>query len=149
VEPSTITSDKWAYICAPQGLPSELYNLKSDPDQQSNVIDQHPQVAERMHNEWIAFLRDHGASEARIRPFVEGNTDVHTPTGGALYAFRDDHGQWIAFPTEREARMNAYQENAPGPRREVREVTFGELLADNPKNLIHLHDQYYWAEDLA
>jgi hypothetical protein len=31
----------------------------------------------------------------------------------------------------------------------VREVTFGALLDDNPKNLIHLHDQYYWAEDLA
>ena len=107
------------------------------------------QVAERLHAEWIAFLREHGASDARIRPFVEGNTDVHTPTGGTLYAFRDDHGQWIAFPTERQAQMYAYQENAPGPKREVREVTFGELLADNPKNLIQLHDQYYWAEDLA
>jgi arylsulfatase A-like enzyme len=149
VEPSTITSDEWAYICAPQGLPSELYNLKSDPDQANNVIDQYPQVAERLHGEWIAFLREHGAPEARIRPFVEGNTDLHTPTAGMLYAFRDDHGQWIAFPTEREARMAAYQENAPGPRRDVREVTFGALLDDNPKNLIHLHDQYYWAEDLA
>jgi hypothetical protein len=58
-------------------------------------------------------------------------------------------GQWIAFPTARAARAAAYQANAPGPRREVTAMTFGDLLADNPKNLVHLFDQYYWAEDLA
>jgi arylsulfatase A-like enzyme len=149
VEPATVTSDTWSLIYAPQGLPSELYNLQDDPNQEDNVIDDYPDVAERMKAAWIAFLRSHGASEDRIRPFVEGETEVHAITEGEVYAFRDDRGQWIAFPTEREAREAAYQENAPGPQREVRAVTFGDLLADNPKNLIHLFDQYYWAEDLA
>ena len=149
VEPSTITDDEWTYICAPQGLPSELYNLQGDPGQQRNVIDRNPEVAERMHRAWIKFLTDHRASQARIRPFQEGNVDVQTPAGGTLYAFRDDHGQWIAFPTEREARLAAHRENAPGPAREVKEITFGALLDDGPMNLVHLFSQYYWAQDLA
>jgi hypothetical protein len=75
--------------------------------------------------------------------------EVHTPAGGKLYAFRDDLGQWIAFPTEREARMYAYRDDAPGSKRRVEKMTFGALLDDNPKNLIHLYGQYYWAQDLA
>jgi arylsulfatase A-like enzyme len=149
VEPGTVTDDQWAFICAPEGLPSELYNLREDPEQQHNVIDAHPDVAAEMKRAWIAFLEDHGASESRIRPFLDGLTEVHAVTSGTLWAFRDDHGQWIAFPTEREAREAAYQENAPGPKRDVEEVTFGEFLEDDPKNLVHVFDQYYWAEDLA
>lgn len=149
VEPSTVTGDEWAYICAPQGLPSELYHLAEDPGQERNVVDRYPEVAHEMHRAWIAFLEEHGAPQARIRPFQEGNVDVHTPASGRLYAFRDDYGQWIAFPTEREALQAAYQPHAPGPRHTVQEVTFGALLDDNPRNLVHLADQYYWAEDLA
>ena len=149
VEPSTVTDSKWAYICAPQGLPSELYDLESDPDQEHNVIDKHPQVARRMREAWTTFLEEHGAPQARIRPFVDANVDAHTPASGKLYAFRDDRGQWIAFPTEREARLAAHRDNAPGSIREIREVTFGQVLDDDPKNLVQLNSQFYWAEDLA
>jgi arylsulfatase A-like enzyme len=149
VEPSTVTDGRWAFICAPKGLPSELYDLQADPDQVHNVIDEQPEVAKCMYDAWIAFLQEHGASDARIRPFIDANVDVHTPTGGQMYAFRDDRGQWIAYSTEREARAAAHRSNAPGPAREVREVTFGQVLDDNPKNLVHLNDQLYWAEDLA
>ena len=68
---------------------------------------------------------------------------------GDLYAFRDDFGQWIAYSTEREAREAAYQPNAPGGPREIEVVSFEKLLADNPKNLIHLFAQFYWAEDFV
>jgi len=68
---------------------------------------------------------------------------------GDLYAFRDDFGQWIAFPTERQARTAAYMSNAPGDLRDIEVVTFEQVLADNPKNLLHLFEQYYWAEDFA
>ena len=149
IEPSTVTDDQWACLCAPKGRPSELYNLERDPGQERNVIDEHPDVAERMCRAWVGFLEEHAASQARIRPFVEPIGEAHTPTSGKLYAFRDDRGQWIAFPTEREARMRAYRDDAPGPRRQVEEVSFGALLDDNPKNLICLYGQYYWAEDLA
>lgn len=149
VEPGTVTDGRWSFICAPQGRPSELYDLACDPSQEHNVIDEHPDVASRLREVWIGFLREHGAAEARIRPFVEGHVDVHTPPSGKLYGFRDDQGQWITFPTEREARAAAYREDAPGSPRQVSEVTFGQVLDDNPKNLVHLNSQYYWAEDLA
>jgi len=149
VEASTITNNEWAYICAPKGMVSELYNLKSDPQQTQNVIKQHPDVAQKMHNAWLSFLKEHGASEARIRPFVDANVEVHTPANGKLFAFRDDRGQWIAAATAREAHALAHREDAPGPKRQVEEITFGALLADNPRNLISLYGQYYWAEDLA
>jgi len=144
VEPSTVTDDEWACICAPHGLPSELYHLKSDPNQTRNVATLHPQVAQKMHKMWIEFLETHNAPQTRIRPFTDAQVDVRAPTGGKLYAFRDDLGQWIAFPTEERARRMA-----PGEGGEVQEITFGELLDDNPKNLIHLFEQYYWAEDLG
>jgi len=149
VEPSTVTDDEWAYLCAVEGMPSELYNIKNDPGQKSNVINEHPDVAKRMRNAWIEFLKEHDAPDARTRPYAEPVAEAHTPTGGKLWAFRDDMGQWIAFPTEREARALAYREDAPGPRHDIQEVTFGQLLDDNPKNLIHLFGQYYWAQDLA
>jgi arylsulfatase A-like enzyme len=149
VEPGTVTDNEWAYICMPGGLPSELYNLHDDPAQEHNIIDQHPEVAAQMKETWITFLREHGASQARISPFLEELIEPHPIRGGEVYAFRDDLGQWIAFPTERQAVEAAYQENAPGPRRMIETITFGQLLADNPRNLVHFFDQYYWAEDLV
>lgn len=149
VEPSTVTSAEWAFLCAPQGGPSELYNLQNDPEQAHNVIDQHPDIAQEMRKAWTEFLESHGAPETRQRPFIEGNVEIETPTSGKLYAFRDDMGQWIAFASEREARRSAYREDAPGPMRTVEEVSFGALLDDNPKNLVYLYGQFYWAADLA
>lgn len=149
VEPATVTDGEWAYICAPQGLSSELYHLPTDAEQAHNVLDEQPQVGEQMYRAWLGFMQGHGAPEARLRPFTDGNTEAHASPGGTLYAFCDDQGQWIAFPTEHAARQAAYRADAPGPRREVTEVTFGDLLANDPHNLIHLLDQYYWAEDLV
>ena len=147
VEPATVTDDAWAYICVPGGTLSELYNLKADPNQQHNVIEQHPDVAQKMHQAFVEFLQAHDASEARLRPFVEGQVAVSIE--GDLYAFRDDFDQWIAFPTERQARAAAYMPNAPGHPRDIEVVTFEQVFADNPKNLIHLFEQYYWAEDFV
>ena len=149
VEPSTVTSDEWAFLCAPEGGPSELYNLRTDPAQTHNVIDQHPDHAQRMKKAWLAFLEEHDAPRTRLRPFEEGNVQVATPTSGRLHAFRDDRGVWIAFASEQQARRAAYGEDAPGPRRSVDEITFGALLDDDPRNLLFLYGQFYWAEDLA
>jgi hypothetical protein len=91
----------------------------------------------------------HGAAKERLRPWVGDDAPPHAALRGELYAFRDDLGQWIAFPTGREASAAAHREDAPGPQRAVESVTFGKLLEDNPKNLVHLFEQYYWAEDLA
>jgi arylsulfatase A-like enzyme len=149
VEPSTVTSNEWAYIAAPEGMDSELYHLPSDPDQKQNVLTEYPEVAARMRQVWLDFLKEYGASEARLRPFLEGKVEVHLPAEGTLYGFRDDHGQWIAFPNEKAVARAAYHENAPGSKRDIVEIRLGDLLADNPKNLLHLYGQYYWAEDFA
>ena len=34
-------------------------------------------------------------------------------------------------------------------KRAVKEISFGDLLQDNPRNLVYLYGQYYWAQDLA
>ena len=72
---------------------------------------------------------------------------VHSAAGGLAMLY--DAGQWVAFPTERQALAVAYRDDAPGPRRNVEETTFGAILDDNPKNLVHMYGQFYWAEDLA
>jgi len=149
VEPGTVTDGEWAYICTTGGRPSELYNLLDDPQQHDNVIDAHPDIAKRMKAAWISFLEMHGASEERLRPFVEERTEVLPTTHSTVYAFRDDLGQLIAFTSERAAREAVYRDDAPGPMREIKAMLFEEVLADNPKNLVHLYDQYYWAEDLV
>ncbi len=149
VEPGTVTGDEWTAICMPAGLPSELYNLKADPHQNHNVIGDYPEVAERMKQAWLTFLREHGATEARISAFTQGLAGAPDITGRTVYAFRDDLGQWIAFASEQKAEAAAYRDDAPGPERVVEAITFSDLLADNPENLIHLYDQYYWAEDLT
>tara|TARA_Y100000588_G_scaffold131214_1_gene143803 strand:- start:421 stop:831 length:411 start_codon:yes stop_codon:yes gene_type:complete len=58
-------------------------------------------------------------------------------------------GQLLSYPTEAEAHASAYQENAPGSKRKVEAVTFGQVLEDNPRNLIRAFGQFYWAEDLV
>ena len=45
------------------GPDGSLYNVAEDPEQLHNVIDNYPNVAQRMRNAWLAFLKEHGASE--------------------------------------------------------------------------------------
>jgi arylsulfatase A-like enzyme len=149
VEPCTITNNRWAFLCAPEGRTSELYDLESDPSQNVNIIEKRPDVAKKMKNIWIAFLESHGAQEERLQPFREGETVGSFHEGAKLYAFRDDLGQWIAYQSEEKARMNAFREDAPGPQRRIREIYFGDVVTDNLKNLVFLNDQFYWAEDLC
>ncbi|MEM7130124.1 MAG: hypothetical protein AAF702_27585 [Chloroflexota bacterium] len=86
--------------------------------------------------------------------WLDGNLQVSTPTSVKLHAFRNDRGQWITFASEAQARQAAYHEDAPGPLRDVEEISFGTLLYsapfendrsidDNPKNLIFLYGQFY------
>ncbi len=41
-EPLTVTTEEWAFICAPGSWPSHLYKLDQDPNQDRNVIDVYP-----------------------------------------------------------------------------------------------------------
>ena len=50
---------------SPGGTRSELYNLKADPKQENNVITQHPDRAESIHEHLVAFMQ-----ETRLAPHM-------------------------------------------------------------------------------
>ncbi|MCD6509846.1 MAG: sulfatase [Thermoprotei archaeon] len=51
-------------------IDTELYNLKEDPHQEKNVIDEHLDVARDLHAKFISFLRELGAREEIIKPWL-------------------------------------------------------------------------------
>lgn len=65
----TVTTQEWAFVCAPYEMSSELYDLERDPNQTRNVIDAHPEVAASFREALIRFLVEHGAPEPGIAPF--------------------------------------------------------------------------------
>lgn len=68
-EPLTVTTEEWAFICAPKPWPSHLYKLRDDPDQLQDVIDEHPEVARELHEALLDFLAAMGAPPNRVAPF--------------------------------------------------------------------------------
>lgn len=63
-----------------------------------------------------------------------------------LYYFADQQGRRFAFLDEAYARAC----RAPDLEdQEVHQTTFGVLLVEQPRALIHVQQQYYWASDLA
>lgn len=65
----TITTERWSAICAPFDMASELYDLTVDPQQKTNIIDKHPDVAKQLRETLVQFLVEHGAPEPGIAPF--------------------------------------------------------------------------------
>ncbi|MCH7733620.1 MAG: sulfatase [Chloroflexi bacterium] len=148
IEALTVTEEKWAMICSPHDRESELYDLAADPDQLNNVIGDHPDRAARMYQQAVDALRAGGASDARLRPFLEDIGSEPLSDSEPLWMFRDDRGVAIAYPTESEA--EAVGRDAEGnPIRKIEKTTFGKVLADDEKNLVFVHGQYYWASDLT
>ena len=145
-EPITITSEEWALVC-PLGVDGrELYHLPSDPDETRNVIAEHPDVAKRMHAAFVEFMGASGATDERIRLYTEPQPRLQMNPSAQLYAIRDTEGLWLAFPTEREAALCLVP---PLPAQSVEMVRFGDLLERQSRALVHLHEQYYRAEELA
>jgi len=148
VEALTVTETDWAMICNPKGRPSELYDLENDPHQLDNVIDLHPDRAAAMYRRAVEALEQGGALPARLRPFTEGVAQAATDLAQELWSFADDGGKEIAFTSEGQA-LAVGRDAEGNPNRRVTHTTFGELLSRDPKALIYVHGQYYWASDLA
>ena len=51
----------WSYIRRPEGQPDELYNLVDDPQERVNLIDRHPQEAQRLAGMFGSLYRLHRA----------------------------------------------------------------------------------------
>ena len=54
----TVTTGEWSLLYNAEPEKSELYNLKSDPRQQQNVISHHTEVGKELHQYMVKFMRD-------------------------------------------------------------------------------------------
>ena len=162
VEASTITTDRYAYICSPGDRPDQLYDLPGDPGQAVTLlaaaagsaggavsIQDGLKLARDLRTGFVDFLSGHGASETRTRAFTEPGVAGALPREGDMYVYRDAAGQAFGFALEETALQKCAHRNYPAGVPALEKTTFGAFLDENPKNLVYLWGQYYWAEDLA
>lgn len=63
---TTVTTEEWSLLYSTQPGESWLYHLPSDPKQEKNVINKHPEVAKELHQLLVKFMHDYNvASELR------------------------------------------------------------------------------------
>ena len=75
----TVTDERWTYLAyGEHGGAPELYDLQADPQQQQNVIGEHPAVAQRMQKALVDFLDEMETPEE--------NRALLGPVGGPDYA---------------------------------------------------------------
>jgi len=68
-DPITVTTEDWAFICAPKPWTCHLYNLREDPDQAHNVLADHPELTVELFDALVAFLSEAGAPKERLDRF--------------------------------------------------------------------------------
>jgi len=61
----TVTDAEWSLIVRPAGLP-ELYNLRQDPGEQTNMADDNPEKVAELHGALVQFLQEAGASANKV-----------------------------------------------------------------------------------
>jgi len=69
----TVTGKRWSLIAAEKGRPAELYDLVSDPGQARNVAKHHGQIARKMQQAFVDFMKESGAEP----DYVAMYEDVH------------------------------------------------------------------------
>ncbi len=67
----TVTTNEWSLIYAVEPGMSELYHLSSDPKQEKNVITQHPEVAQELHQQLVKFLHETNVPTVLLEPRLE------------------------------------------------------------------------------
>ncbi len=68
---ATVTTKDWTLLYDTEPGGSELYNLKSDPKQEKNVISQHPDVARELHQLFVKHMRDRNVPKRFLEPRLE------------------------------------------------------------------------------
>ena len=151
-EPLTVSNAQWQLIASPRGHVSELYDLENDPDQQRNVVDEHPDVASRLQHQLLDFLEAHHAPPELAQAFDDQPTANPTTSppliagpDAVLYAFTDANGKTIAV--ENEAQAIEFAHGSPGAS-DVRRVRLRDLGPEGRNAHVGAHGQYYWPEDL-
>ena len=74
------TSD-WSYVRAPL---SELYDLRSDPDELDNQIERYPRIAEQLEGWCAYFARDDAGLQAAAAPDPDWTGSISPEATGPL-----------------------------------------------------------------
>jgi hypothetical protein len=108
-----------------------------------------------MQDALLHFMQREGTPESRISPFHYPLEEMTSPQEGrqqhladatCLLVMCDEQGQLIGFPTIEDAQWCLAPDLSEW---ELEERTFGWLRQSNPKNLVYIQGQYYWAQDLG
>jgi arylsulfatase A-like enzyme len=54
----TVTTSEWSLLYSVEPGVSELFHLSSDPKQEKNIINEHPEVAQKLHQQLVKFMRE-------------------------------------------------------------------------------------------
>ena len=68
---TTITTDEWALLYSTEPGESWLYHLPSDPKQERNVVDRHPDIAKDLHRQLVKFMHDYNLPPELREPRME------------------------------------------------------------------------------
>ena len=68
---TTITTEEWSLLYHPDPGRSFLYHLPSDPKQEKNVISDHPEVARKLHQYLVEFMKENNVAKELLNPRLE------------------------------------------------------------------------------
>jgi hypothetical protein len=68
----TVQDKRWCLIDTTDPANRELYDKQSDPEEENNVIAEHPEEVSRLHQAAVDFLKNHEAHESIIQWFATG-----------------------------------------------------------------------------
>lgn len=68
---ATVTTEEWTLLYDIEPGGSELYNLKSDPEQEKNVISRYPDIARELHQLFVKHMRDTNVPKIKLEPRLE------------------------------------------------------------------------------
>jgi arylsulfatase A-like enzyme len=65
---ATITTDEWTLLYTTEAGLSELYNVKTDPKQEKNIVKGHPDKANELHQLLVKFMKENNMPDKLINP---------------------------------------------------------------------------------
>jgi arylsulfatase A-like enzyme len=60
---STVSTDRWTFLYSTENHPAQLYDIKTDPGEARNVIEDHRETARRLHSLFVGVLEKAGTEE--------------------------------------------------------------------------------------
>ena len=66
--PATITTPDWALVFSVPGEPVELYDMRVDPGQATNVAGDNPEVVGALRDRYLELLEGVGTAESYLAP---------------------------------------------------------------------------------